>query len=375
MKNIFTSLFILFPFLFFAQLTSHSWNFNGQNREYLMYVPAIYDGSTPVPVVFCLHGLGDNMNNFAGIGMNFVADTANFIVITPQALNAPLAGTAWNSGAGLNGFVLNATVDDVGFLGTILDTLEANFNINNKRVYACGFSMGGFMSNRLACEMNDRIAAVASVAGTIGNTLTCSPGRAVPTCHFHGTGDATVGYSNNDYGMDAEDMTLFWATNNNCNLTPTVTNLPDIAADGYTVTHSLYSNGDFNTEVELYRIDSADHIWMGPSNDIFYTTEIWKFFNKHTHYQNVSIDSKVTEIEINIFPNPTSGIVNIETTDFKITNLKIYNILGKEVVSEIQFSNYKNLDLSLLPYGTYFIQISDDKENLVSKKIIIAKGN
>ncbi len=339
-----------------------------------MYVPAVYDGTSPVPVVFCLHGLGDNMTNFSGIGMNFIADTANFIVITPQALVAPLAGTAWNSGAGLNGFVLNGSVDDVGFIGAILDTLEANFNVDKKRVYSCGFSMGGFMSNRLACEMNDRIAAVATVAGTIGNTLTCTPGRAVPTCHFHGTGDATVAYSNNDYGMDAEDMTLFWATNNNCNLTPTVTNLPDIAADGYTVTHSLYSNGNFNTEVELFRIDSADHIWMGPNNDIFYTIEIWKFFNKHTHYQNVSVDNYISKDNISIFPNPTSGLVNIESESINNATIKIYNLLGKVVASEIALSNYKSLNLNYLPNGTYFIQISDDKGNIYSEKLILSKG-
>jgi len=178
MKKIILALVALIPLSFFSQLTTHSWDFDGETREYLMYVPSIYDGSTPVPVVFCLHGLGDNMNNFANIGMNYVADTANFIVITPQALVDNLSGsTAWNSGASAFGYVLNGSVDDIGFLGAIIDTLNTNLNIDLQRVYSCGFSMGGFMTNRMACERNDPNAAKASVAGTIGSEVTCKPGR------------------------------------------------------------------------------------------------------------------------------------------------------------------------------------------------------
>ncbi len=92
---------LLFSILIFlnsnAQSTSNSFNFDGVNRNFITYVPSSYDPLLPVPLVLCLHGLGDNMNNFSGIGMNYVADTANFIVVTPEALVDGLLGsTAWN---------------------------------------------------------------------------------------------------------------------------------------------------------------------------------------------------------------------------------------------------------------------------------------
>jgi len=369
MKAIITTVALLFGFSMTAQESTHSWTFDGSTREYIQYVPASYDGTTPVPVVFCLHGLGDNMNNFKGIGMNFVADTANFIVITPQALVDPLvSSSAWNSGASYLGYTLNGGIDDVGFLGAVLDTLIANYNIDQQRVYSCGFSMGGFMTNKLGCEMNDRIAAIASVAGTIGGAVNCQPGRAIPACHFHGTGDSTVLYANNEYGNDAEDLALYWAGNNNCNLTPTVTNLPDIQADGFTITHKLFSSCDDGAEVELFRVDSAGHIWLTPANDIFYTTEIWKFFNKHTHSENVSVMEQ--EVLFNMYPNPANDIVYFEFLNEKVSQIQIIDQQGRVVVSENRMA--ASINVANLSTGNYLVRIlTNDGEVNIQKLNIL----
>jgi polyhydroxybutyrate depolymerase len=85
-------------------------------------------------------------------------------------------------------------VDDVAFTRGMLDRLEADLCVDPRRVFATGMSNGGFMSHRLACEMSDRIAAVAPVSGV--NTLaTCTPTRAVSVLDFHGTADPTVPYA------------------------------------------------------------------------------------------------------------------------------------------------------------------------------------
>lgn len=372
MKHIFTLLFAAITLGGFAQHTTHSFTLGGLTREYIKYVPPSYDGSTSVPVVFCLHGLGDNMNNFKGIGMNLVADTANFIVITPQAIVDPLASaSAWNSGASYLGYTLNGSVDDIGFFGAILDTLIANYNIDETKVFSCGFSMGGFMTNRLGCEMNDRIAAIASVAGTIGGALNCTPGRAVPACHFHGTADSTVYYEGNLYGNDAEDLVTFWATNNNCGGTPTVTALPDIAADGYTITHSLYSSCTNGAEVELFRVDSADHEWLyTPVNDIFYTNEIWKFFMKHS-FESVSI-SEVSPINFSVYPNPSAGKIQIEMEESANVTIRIVDLLGKDLIVTPATATIQTIDLSDLPNGTYFVKVISHKDgNFATKKVVL----
>lgn len=372
MKNIYALFFTFITLGSFAQHTTHSFDWDGLTREYIMYVPASYDGSTAVPVVYCLHGLGDNMNNFKGIGMNFVADTANFIVITPQAIVDPLVGSsAWNSGASYLGYTLNGGVDDIGFFGAILDTLVDNYNIDETKVFSCGFSMGGFMTNRLGCEMNDRIAAIASVAGTIGGGLTCTPGRAVPACHFHGTGDSTVYYEGNLYGSDAEALVTFWATNNNCGGSPTVTTLPDIMADDIIITHSLYSSCDDGAEVELYKVDSAEHVWLTPANDIFYTTEIWKFFMKHT-FQDVSVNEISNSMNFAVYPNPTNGIVTLELENTLNVTYKVIDLLGKELMVNTVSALIETVDLSALPNGTYFIKVMDvDKGISKTEKVVL----
>lgn len=371
MKQLFTLLLSILTFGSFAQHTTHSFTWDGLTREYIKYVPASYDGTTAVPVVFCLHGLGDNMNNFKGIGMNYVADTANFIVITPQAIVDPLTNsTAWNSGASYMGYTLNSNVDDMGFFGAILDTLITNYNIDQSRVFSCGFSMGGFMTNRLGCEMNDRIAAIASVAGTIGTALNCTPGRAIPACHFHGTGDSTVYYEGNLYGNDAEDLALFWASNNNCNTTPTVTALPDIMADGYTVTHKLFSACDMGAEVELFRVDSADHVWLTPANDIFYTTEIWKFFAKHS-FTDVSVNEIQNTLSFDVYPNPSNGLVTLSLDDTKNVYYQVVDVLGRSVFSAKPSALSEIIDLSNVPNGTYLIKVTNTETGATNTRKIV----
>ena len=367
MKNL-VFLCMLFPGLVFAQQTTHTFSFDGQTRQYIKYVPSSYTGSEAVPVVFSLHGLGDNMSNFSQVGFHQVADTANIIIITPEALPETIltgGANAWNSGAGSFGLSLNGNINDIGFLGAILDTIIANYNVDETRVYSCGFSLGGFMSQRIACELNTRFTAVASVAGTIGGELTCSPGASVPVCHFHGTADATIAYSGNIYGSDPEDLVDFWATNNGCTATPTTTALPDNASDGYTVTHYEYGSCTDEAGVEFFKVTGADHVWLfTPVNDISYTEEIWKFFLKYPTAPDTSISTSAnitTKPTINIHPNPASGSISITG----ITGVKyIFNGAGKLLLT----TNENTLNVSTYPTGLYFLQIRDSNGKLFTRK-------
>src|SRR5262249_57738455 len=100
-----------------------------------------------------------------------------------------------NAGAGCGEGGMNM-VDDVGFVGAILDKLQADVCVDTGRIYATGMSNGGFLSHRLACELSNRIAAVAPVAGVLG-VPTCTPARPISVMHFHGTSDQLVPYNGN----------------------------------------------------------------------------------------------------------------------------------------------------------------------------------
>lgn len=363
MKKIFYLLFLL-PLLSTAQQTTHNVSHGGANRSYIRYVPTVYDPNVQTPVVFALHGLGDNMNNFTGIGMHALANINNFIVITPQALTDPLLqSSAWNSGGGAFGVQLNANVDDVGFILSILDSLQANFNIDSNRVYSCGFSMGGFMSHRLACESNGKIAAIASVAGTIGTYNNCSPTQAVPVIHFHGTADGTVGYATNSFGMDAEATAEFWANNNGCDVQngPDTTYLPDVANDGYTIEHFRYNSCDPNGAVELVKVIGADHVWLGPNNDIFYTEEIWKFFSRGTI---LATPDREALLDFSLAPNPTQHRTRVSFTleAPERVRLRLFDLQGRQVkelsLAGASGNNEVEIELSDLAKGMYSLQIS-----------------
>jgi len=376
MKNLFLTLLTTITLLAFSQKTTKTLDYDGVTRDYIEYVPAIYDASEAVPLVICLHGLGDTMENFYDIGMNYVADTANFITLTPEALEGFVygssVGNAWNSGASAYGQVINEDIDDVGFIMQLIEETKILYNIDETRVFITGFSMGGFMSNRMACEMSGTFTAIASVSGTIGTGVSCNPEFPIPVCHIHGTNDGTVAYTGNSYGNDAEDLVEYWRNFNNCDLTPTVTNLPDLAADERTVDYYYYGNGDNNTTVEFYKVNNGEHDWMYlPNYDISYTLEIWKFFRKHSNL-SVAVPELAPENKIEIYPNPAKNFIVIasEAWQSQANTVELYNLQG-QLLKQIVISNKAETSLKIiirdLEKGIYFVKIGTDIQKLIKE--------
>ena len=131
-------------------------------REYILYVPASYTGSNAVPLVFNFHGYTSNATEQMWYGdFRPIADTANFIIVHPNGMLDATGTTHFNVGWG------GSTIDDVGFTSALLDSISADYNINADRVYSTGMSNGGFMSYQLACQLSDKIAAIASVTGSM----------------------------------------------------------------------------------------------------------------------------------------------------------------------------------------------------------------
>jgi len=364
-----------------AQWSNKSFTFQTKVRSYRVYIPAIYNASNPASLVITLHGLGDNMTNFSSVGFNYIADTANIIVVVPQAIDdAFLASyygtgnaTAWNSGAGFQGYYPNSTVDDVAFLNALMDTAEANYSINPSHIYICGFSMGGFMTERMACESNTRIAAFASVSGTIGIGITqCNPGRPVPIAHFHGTADQTVSYTANSYGINTDSLIHFWVLNNDCDTPATFSSFPDIVADGITVDHFIYPNGQQGSDVELFRANGAGHQWLyPPTNDISYTIEIWKFFRKY-ELSSSQINQISSSQNINIYPNPATDHINIKLPNSFTgsNNIELINMYGQSILSKTFSGNDYTFPVNNIKSGIYFLKISGNNLNFAKKVVI-----
>jgi len=196
MQKIATTLpFLLLPFFIWAQTLDLTLDFDNEERSYVLHIPPTYVATESVPLVIALHGLTNSGTILMESSQfDLVADTANFIVAFPTALNNGLGQTAWN-----NGLFVGSDADDTGFLMELIAVISNEYSIDANRVYFTGFSMGGFMSNRMACEFADEITAIASHSGTIAKTIIedCEPSRLMPMMHIHGNSDPVVGYDGN----------------------------------------------------------------------------------------------------------------------------------------------------------------------------------
>jgi len=266
-------------------------------------------------------------------------------------------------------------VDDVGFVLAMLDTLSNQFNIDQSRIYATGFSMGGFFTNRLACEHPEVFDAVASLAGTIGTGLICEPDSPLRIAHFHGTNDGTVGYFENMFGLNVAAWRDIWIDSNACTNDAENGTIPNASLDGYTIAYERYGSCEDNSEVVLYTVDGADHIWLyEPVNAMSYTAEIWKFF---LGIQPTLLTTNVlddTFQEISVYPNPASGIFSVKlplNISDAITNTTITDISGKLIEVNLEWTeNNTVLNVPNLKPGLYVLRIQAGKAVYTSRIVI-----
>ena len=265
-----------------AQQQFRTVNVGGVSRSYLLYVPPSYSQATPAPVVMNLHGwAGTSQGYMTYADMRPLADANGFLLAYPQALVGPSGVTEWDS-AGPYAW----GADEVGFMAALLDDLEANFSVNSDQCYICGFSSACSAVWDTACQLNDRIAAAATVAGVMWNWTqqNCAPTHPTPTVTIHGTNDFDMPYAGSQYSLSLVATGQYWSQANNGDATPTIVSLPDIVpGDGSTVDRFTWANGDDCTEVVHYRVNNGPHEWPGVAGnmDINASQIIWDFFAQY----------------------------------------------------------------------------------------------
>jgi polyhydroxybutyrate depolymerase len=258
--------------------TEFTMMFDGVDREFRVHVPPSYDPTVGTPVVLVLHGYTETNDAIENISqMTPEADDRGYIVVYPQGLS-----TSWNAGE-CCGSSQQLGVDDVGFINAMLDQIEADYCVDTKRVFSSGFSNGGMLSHRLACESADRIAAIGPVAGPI-RLPTCTPSRPVPVAQFHGTSDFIVPYDGGFGATSVADCTADWVERNGCDPTATVT------FDMGDATCETYSSCTDGADVVLCTLDGGGHQWPGGQSagplgtinmDIFASEALLDFFDAH----------------------------------------------------------------------------------------------
>jgi polyhydroxybutyrate depolymerase len=260
----------------------------GLDREYNLYVHPRYKHNRPTPLVILLHGLSWTPEmTMQYTNLAAFADAFKFILVAPKGI-----GLAWNFSSGSA---------DVAFVEDMIEAVSEDYCIHPKRIFATGTSMGGAMTQRLACDLSDLIAAIAPVAcpnpWVVWGDI-CEPERPVPMIQFNGTGDAAIpfeGGTNPFSGIEmppVPEMFGAWAELYECSgETEVVYEKGEVTCIEYagcedeaTLRHCIVEGGGHNWPgaVDLcVTLPGLCWLWGHTTEDIDASREIWKFFAEH----------------------------------------------------------------------------------------------
>ena len=340
----------------------------GVMRHYNLYIPKNYVPGSSRPLILYFHGYGSN----ASVEQNYtkfmsVSDTAGFLIVYPEGTIDGTGKQYWN--AGIPG--LPQTPDDVAFVSSLIDALHLRYNINTNKVYATGLSNGGYMSYRLAWKLSDKIAAIASVSGSMGPSdfAKCNPPRPIPIMEIHGTNDNVVAYNGSTIATNIDTLMRFWVTNDHCLPISDPISIPDIDPnDGSNVIHFIWSAEIANTSCELYRIVGGAHVnWpgagVGNNMDFSASAAIWQFFNRYQISTSDVKENETASSSIGFYPNPCADVIHIRTNEKSFVT--IMDITGKTILK----SKEKEIVISTLSSGVYFLQIEENGTRSFEKLI------
>jgi poly(3-hydroxybutyrate) depolymerase len=250
-------------------------------REFSIYLPQSIVIQRERPLVIYLHGAnGNGWKQMQSSYFRIISDREDFLLVMPQALLGTYNGESIYQWDAHELFPW----DDVAFFNKLIEYMDTNYGVDLNRVYLSGMSNGGFMTFYAAEQMQDKLAAIAPIAGLMSSNVFngYSISHPIPLCYMHGTADSIVKMNS---GITLNQVLNLWIDINGCDHAGTQEELPDINnTDNATVTLFKYNGTDPNSEIRYYRINGGGHsvpgIEPGSTFDINAYEEIWKFFKR-----------------------------------------------------------------------------------------------
>ena len=255
-----------------AQTLEH----DGKNREYILYVPSAYDGSSEIPIVFNFHGFAGKASEYMKeADMRPQAEKDNFLLVYPQ-------GSCLNGFSHWNACPLGgdnkSDANDFGFIEAMINKISAQYRVDQEKIYAVGYSNGGMMAYGLANYKSDLVAGVGSVSGA---QLDCIGAKThpMPVIHLHGTADEALPYNGNDELSSVKSTLNYWINFNNTTTEPTFSS---DNSGGKTIEKYAYVQGDSAVSVEHYKYIGGKHVWFEATYQGQNTAELlWSFLSKY----------------------------------------------------------------------------------------------
>ena len=346
-----------------------------------------------MPVVLNLHGFTESISFYRDYTkLHEVGDTAGFIVVYPEGMHR-----SWNTGTEY--FPIRSPfpdVDDVGFISALIDTLYNKYKIDLTRVYCCGFSSGGDMVYRLACQLGGRIAAIAPVAGVLCDAAeNWDPAKKMPVMHIHGTDDqwnlyygwgSVPGIKISEKGWSVEKTLEYWINKNQCDTEGDTIDLPDLVSeDQCTAQKITFSANDPDSRVTHYKLIGGGHCWPGSTYspgiwegnrnmDFNASQEIWNFFKNH---QNLSANIESNNGSASrLYPNPASDVFTIEISNAgnQRIDVEIFAASGSLVQKKEFYPDHsffvEQINLPGASKGLFLVRITQG-DFISTKKVIL----
>lgn len=275
-----------------------SLTFGGIERTYVYHEPSSAPAAGTRTLIISLHGnMGTGAQQEDLTGFSTLADERGFIAVYPDGVDKSWADGRGTTDADTQG------IDDVGFISALIDEMVSKRGVDPKKVFVTGFSNGSMMTNRLGCELSDKIAAIGTLSGTMPETIstTCAPKRGVPLMSFHGDADPFAPYGGGEVNsssggkvLSAEATRALWAEKSGCDATTTSAPIADTVTDDETTVMREDNQGcKDGSEVVLFTVAGGGHTWpssdanltkalVGKSNEDVKASELLiDFFGKH----------------------------------------------------------------------------------------------
>ncbi len=263
-------------------------NINGVNRAYIVSVPQSYNAQTKIPVVFMLHGTGqDGQKFYNDSGWKELGEQENILTVFPSSSvqciftdGQQKTTSKWNSQPASDwSYCPNQTIpDDVKFLGQIIDELEEKYTIDTKRIYFIGFSNGAQMCAKLSIQMSERIAAIVESASAFSIDTTFVPNRQLPITYQLGNKDDGPGGTGPEIPLSAFSIVLSTpGTRPNITMETTIKSFDlnpnyTLTGDTNTIVVATYkpNNGNVINNFHMAFIKGMGHIYPNGQNHWLY---------------------------------------------------------------------------------------------------------
>jgi predicted esterase len=318
MKNLLLIL-CCFASLACAAQTRINGNFPFQSdpaKKYSIYVPAAYNAATPHRLMLGLHPLNTSRwdgESWCDTLINF-AKTNNLLLVCPDG--------------GTDGAIDDPI--DTAFTSALLDSMQIWYNIDTKKVYVMGFSWGGKTTYSYGLSHAWRFAGFmpigAATSGTndVNGIIQHAAGK--PFFLVHGSGDSP----NNRF---------------------------------YPVRSALIANNAIEKDTLMPGIG---HTIDFPNRNLILSMA-YQWIDSVNCAQLTSVVPELEfESKLDVFPNPTNNVLNIQLDSQGNFDVEIVDAFGKIM---IQAKNRNRVDVSGLSNGVYFLQVKQGDKTYLKKFI------